>query len=439
MRYFISACLGIIITISIIGNLMVCFAFKVNKNLRTVSNFFILSLAVSDMITTIFVMPWDMEIILKKDYWSYGNTFCKFYTTVYLLSAPASTVNLLAVSIDRYRLIRDPFAYKRQTTPFRAMIMIMLIWVYSTLMAFLPLMGWKDTSPWPSNNNDERNCTTSNSTIPTCSFDIAWAYSIMMSVLNFVIPPLIMTVIYFKIYQIARGHIRRIHRFESITLNGRPSLTGVSHSANNSRRSSRAGSCSPIQLETHSNGNHLYLTPPHANRKMAHACGEGENANKMEHANNKNEHATKDDQHAKTDNGHEKLGTEHENMLPLNERKYSTQSNVEVTRRNNDRKRKSRAFSITGTSMLKKNIKAAKSLAIIVGAFFLCWYPFTIVSMAVNACVRLDLSCSLLPPPMYVEQLLLIFGFLNSMLNPFLYGLHNKEFKKTYKRILHLK
>ncbi len=413
---------------------MVCLAFKVNVHLRTVSNFFILSLAVSDLITTIFVMPWDLEVILKKGSWSHGETLCQFYTTVYLVSAPASTLNLLAVSIDRFRLIRDPFAYKRQTTPFRASVMITSIWVYSILMAFLPLMGWKDTTPWPT---PPSNCTAGNTTT-ACSFDIAWEYSIMMSLLNFVIPPLIMTVIYFKIFQIARGHISRIHRLESATLHSRASFNGMINSADNSRRSSRAGSYSPIQLETYCNGNHAHLTPPTANYKSPRVGNKDEHANlKTEHERKNSTHANTEIDHLKIDQEHAQTDSKHAKMDLSHERKASTHSHLDVVRRINNGKRKSRTFSITGTSMLRKNVKAAKSLAIIVGAFFLCWYPFTIVSMAVNACVRSDLSCSL--PPFYVEQLLLIFGFLNSMLNPFLYGLHNKEFKKTYKRILRWK
>ncbi|XP_028408302.1 probable G-protein coupled receptor No18 [Dendronephthya gigantea] len=459
MRYFISVCLAIIITISIAGNLMVVIAFKVNKHLQTVSNSFILSLAASDLITTIFVMPYDLHIILTKHVWEYGETLCKFYTTVYLISAPASTLNLLAVSIDRFRLIRDPFAYKRQTTPFRALLVVMFIWVYSTIIALLPLMGWQDSTPWPDDTNP--NCTVRDNKNTKCYFAIAWHYSVMVSVLNFVIPPLIMSVIYFRIYLIAKGHIERIHRLESATPNGRASLTGMTHSANNSRRSSRAGSCSPIQIEMHFNGSN-YLTVPHANGNFP-PVGE-----KDVHANHKNghehrnsllastdfKHARVQDEHAKAATEHAKMDTEHEEIALMHERKNSTNGQivtaherknstmgtteqVHVTRRNNNGKRKSRLFSINGTSMLRKNLKAAKSLAIIVGAFFLCWYPHTIVSMVVNSCIRLELPCTL--PPVYVENLLLIIGFVNSMINPFLYGLHNKEFKKTYKRILRWK
>ena len=372
-------------------------------------------------------MPWDLEIILKKGSWSHGKALCQFYTTVYLVSAPASTLNLLAVSIDRFRLIRDPFAYQRQTTPFRASIMITFIWVYSSVMAFLPLMGWKDKTPWPDKFDTE------------CPFEIAWAYSIMMSLLNFVIPPLIMTVIYFKIYQIASGHITRIHRLESTTLNSRASFNEMVDSTNDSRRSSSAGSYFPIQLETQCNGNrsyHAHLTPPCANHKFPHV------GKKNRPANLKTDQERKKSTHGNTEFEHVGVGTEHAKIDDKRASidlltKGSKNSHPDVVRRNGNEKRKSRAFSMNGTSLLRKNIKAAKSLAIIVGAFFLCWYPFTMVSMVVNACVRSNLGCQL--PPIYVEQLLLILGFLNSMLNPFLYGLHNKEFKKTYKQILRWK
>lgn len=460
MRYFISISLAIIITISILGNCMVFLAFKVNKYLRIVSNYFILSLAASDLITTIFVMPWDLDIILKKGSWYHGQNLCQFYTIAYLVSAPTSTMNLLAVSINRYWLIRDPFAYKRQTTPFRAMMMIAAIWLYSSLMAFIPLMGWKNSTSWPTDPS-ARNCTN------LCFFDIATDYSIMMSVLNFVIPPLIMTFIYYKIYEIARGHIRRIHRLESGTFSGRESFSGMVNSTNNSRRSSRAGSCSPIQLETHVNGNHTYLSPQNANCKFLHIgkkdqhisykCkhenknSAGENAKyehaKMDtnHAKTVSDNAKKNNEHAKMDHEHARMDNELEHMDTkkakkdegpvkthlLTERRDSTHAKLDFARKNSIGKRKPRAFSVTGTSMLRKNVKAAKSLAIIVGTFFLCWYPYTIVSMVSNAIVS--------QPPLYVHSILLVFGYLNSMLNPFLYGFHNKEFKKTYKKILRLK
>ena len=332
MRIFIAVCLSIIITGSFLGNLLVCLAFKVNENLRTVSNYFILNLAISDLITTVFVMPFDLDVIIQRRVWSHGSTMCEFFTSMYLISAPASILNLLAVSIDRYRLISNPFAYERTTTPLRALVVIVAVWVYAIMMALVPIMGWKDNVP--------NNCPDAG---PFCYFQIPLDYSIMISVLHFVIPPLIMTIIYFKIYNIARYHVKRMHRHSvSSVTNARTSIAFSS------------GMLSPF-------------------------------------GNNPEE------------NGHRPSG-------------------------------KRRKSSFSAQPALHKNVKAAKSLAIIIAAFFACWYPLTLTSLVLNACGGLSGDCDV--PPLYVFDVLITIGYLNSMLNPFLYALHNKEFKRTYKRIM---
>lgn len=345
VRVFIAVCLSIIIAGSFLGNTLVCIAFKVNENLRVVSNYFILNLAISDLVTTICVMPFDLDIIKRRS-WTHGEPMCEFYTTMYLISAPASILNLLAVSIDRFRLISNPFHYERTTTPSRALIVIGCVWIYATLMALLPIMGWKKDHA-PTNNCTEK--------APQCFFPIAEIYSYMISVLHFVIPPLVMTVIYFKIYKIARSHASRIHRLESISVatNGRTPLT-YDVGASNGRPSAKDGS--PLAY-----------------------CGDDSNGDRAK--------------------GGQRKST------------YST----------------------TASPTQRKNVKAAKSLALIVGTFFACWYPFTLASLVGNACGGLSgIGC--MPP--YAYDCLLTIGYLNCMLNPFLYALHNKEFKRTYKRLL---
>lgn len=332
MRVFIAVCLSIIIAGSFLGNLLVCVAFKVNKQLRIVSNYFILNLAISDLITTVFVMPFDLDVIVKRR-WTHGAPMCEFFTSMYLISAPASILNLLAVSIDRFRLISDPFAYERTMTPSRALIIIGIVWVYAIMMALMPIMGWRET--WSTEN-----CSIE---APMCYFPIPFTYSIMISVLHFVIPPLVMTVIYFKIYKIAWSHAQKI--------NHRHSMTSAVISTNvddGARRTSRLSTLFHVDInliKKHTNGAERSAQPA-----------------------------------------------------------------------------------------LQQNVKAAKSLAIIVGAFFACWYPLTLTSLIVNACGGLQGNCYV--PPSYVFDILITIGYLNSMLNPFLYALHNKKFKKTYKWIL---
>ncbi|KAG7257810.1 hypothetical protein CRUP_002631 [Coryphaenoides rupestris] len=79
---------------------------------------------------------------------------------------------------------------------------------------------------------------------------------------------------------------------------------------------------------------------------------------------------------------------------------------------------------------IRKEHKAAKQLGFIIAAFMLCWIPYFIAFMVMafcRECVHHELH-------MFTIWL----GYINSTLNPFIYPLCNGNFKKVFKRILHI-
>ena len=78
-----------------------------------------------------------------------------------------------------------------------------------------------------------------------------------------------------------------------------------------------------------------------------------------------------------------------------------------------------------------RNIQAAKTISMFVAAFFFCWVPYSSVSITANVCK----SCSE-QIPMSVTVSLLMFGYLNCALNPFLFAFRNSRFKATYTALL---
>ncbi|XP_028368408.1 cannabinoid receptor 2 [Phyllostomus discolor] len=54
----------------------------------------------------------------------------------------ASVGSLLLTAIDRYFCLRDPPAYKALVTRGRALVTLGIMWVFSALVSYLPLMGW---------------------------------------------------------------------------------------------------------------------------------------------------------------------------------------------------------------------------------------------------------------------------------------------------------
>lgn len=77
----------------------------------------------------------------------------------------------------------------------------------------------------------------------------------------------------------------------------------------------------------------------------------------------------------------------------------------------------------------KRERKAAKTLAIITGAFICCWLPFFILAILMPTCA----SCNISP---LIMSFFLWLGYFNSTLNPIIYTIFSPEFRHAFKRIL---
>ena len=197
LKYISTSVYVVIIIMALIGNLLACFAFIVSGIVRmSPTNHFIFSLALSDLLTACFSMPFDLEQLLTNQTWTHGEVLCQIWTSTYLITVPTSIWSLLAVSVDRYKCLKDPLNRFRQT-PFmtrrRADLVILTLWIYSGIFALMPVMGWKRL---PRSVDVERN---------RCHFNITTGYSLLSSTVNFVLPTLFMCALYWRIYKIASG------------------------------------------------------------------------------------------------------------------------------------------------------------------------------------------------------------------------------------------
>lgn len=77
----------------------------------------------------------------------------------------------------------------------------------------------------------------------------------------------------------------------------------------------------------------------------------------------------------------------------------------------------------------KRERKAAKTLAIITGAFVVCWLPFFITALLMPLCEQCQISDTLF-------SFFLWLGYFNSTLNPVIYTIFSPEFRQAFKRIL---
>ncbi|KAJ7423747.1 Adenosine receptor A2a [Willisornis vidua] len=81
-------------------------------------------------------------------------------------------------------------------------------------------------------------------------------------------------------------------------------------------------------------------------------------------------------------------------------------------------------------STLQKEVHAAKSLAIIVGLFAVCWLPLHIIN-----CITL--FCPSCPhAPLWLMYLAIILSHANSVVNPLIYAYRIREFRYTFRKII---
>eukprot|EP00058_Branchiostoma_floridae_P024628 XP_002610118.1 hypothetical protein BRAFLDRAFT_125637 [Branchiostoma floridae] len=128
--------------ITVGGNILVFVSFRVNRQLHTVNNYFLLSLAVADTLIGLLSMNlYTVYMVMGR--WALGPAICDLYLTVDYVSSNASVMNLCVISFDRYFSITRPLTYRAKRTPRRAACLIALAWVTSVLVWAPLIVGWQ--------------------------------------------------------------------------------------------------------------------------------------------------------------------------------------------------------------------------------------------------------------------------------------------------------
>lgn len=124
---------GLFSLLTVAGNVLVLVSFKLDKQLQTVSNYFLLSLAIADLFIGAVSMPL-YTIYLLLDRWPLGPFICDLWLAFDYLNSNASVLNLLLISFDRYFSVTRPLTYRVRRTTKRACLMIASTWIMSLLL-----------------------------------------------------------------------------------------------------------------------------------------------------------------------------------------------------------------------------------------------------------------------------------------------------------------
>ncbi|XP_069748671.1 cholecystokinin receptor-like [Narcine bancroftii] len=124
---------SVIFLLSVFGNGLVLLVLILNKRLRTVTNSFLLSLALSDLMVAVFCMPFTLIPNLLEDF-IFGEAMCKVTAYFMGISVSVSTFSLVAIAIERYSAICNPLKSRVWQTRSHAYRVIAIIWLLSVIL-----------------------------------------------------------------------------------------------------------------------------------------------------------------------------------------------------------------------------------------------------------------------------------------------------------------
>ena len=85
-----------------------------------------------------------------------------------------------------------------------------------------------------------------------------------------------------------------------------------------------------------------------------------------------------------------------------------------------------------------QDLRISITVAVVTGLFIICWTPFFGINFAVGLCSSSSIGCEVLNkiPPTFIARIIKWLQYGNSVCNPIVYGLRNREFRQTFHKIL---
>ncbi|XP_056097780.1 pyroglutamylated RF-amide peptide receptor [Rhinichthys klamathensis goyatoka] len=123
----------VIFVLALVGNSLVVYIVARKRAMRTATNIFICSLAVSDLLITFFCVPFTLLQNISSE-WLGGVLVCKTVPFVQTTAVVTGILTMTCIAIERYQGIVYPLKMKRQYTPKRAYKMLGLVWIAAVMV-----------------------------------------------------------------------------------------------------------------------------------------------------------------------------------------------------------------------------------------------------------------------------------------------------------------
>uniref|UniRef100_A0A8C9LEJ0 Histamine H3 receptor n=1 Tax=Pavo cristatus TaxID=9049 RepID=A0A8C9LEJ0_PAVCR len=378
--------MGLLVLVTVLGNALVILAFVVDRRLRTQGDFFFLNLAVADFLVGGFCIPLYIPYVLTGE-WRLGRGLCKLWLVVDYLVCTASVFNIVLISFDRFISVTKAVSYRAQKGKTRNAILKMItVWIAAFLLYGPAILSWEyiaQKSILP-----EGEC--------HAEFFYNWYFLMIASTIEFFTPFISVTYFNLSIYLNIRKRISL--RNDNLS----PGQEDCEMSFQGKKREHTIFFVKPVNRQKH--------------EKKASSLSPLQNASRLSLC--------------KFDNQSLNLNV-NQDLTPLQvdvETKPHRNSFYKATENTGDTTTRADT-AMTNRFRLSRDKRVAKSLAIIVSVFGLCWAPYTLLMIIRAACHGHCVLHSL-----YETSFWLL--WVNSAINPILYPLCHMSFRKAFTKLL---
>ncbi|XP_045472458.1 5-hydroxytryptamine receptor 2A-like [Harmonia axyridis] len=394
-----------------LGNILVCLAVILDRRLQNVTNYFLLSLAIADLLVSLFVMPLGALPGFLGN-WPFGMIWCNVYVTCDVLACSASIMHMCFISLGRYLGIRNPLKTRNTTTTRTVVFRIALAWLLAMLVSssitVLGIINHENIMPKPGR------CVINNR-----------AFFVFGSLVTFYIPMVIMVTTYALTVQLLRKKARfNIEHPENDQFIRR--MGGRYYNQKHERPASVISGQSTCRRTASSgerfSGCHMRLSASHSQLSFINGGG------------SRDSHSTSS-MTSSGRSGYRDQSTQTPENIAKETRNYKLRSlklqlNNVPTNLSNFRllagKSKRKNFAVNSVATEQK---ASKVLGLVFFTFVLCWAPFFILNIIFAACPSCDV-------PEHIVVVCLWLGYLSSTINPVIYTVFNRTFRTAFIRIL---
>ena len=438
---------------TVLGNGLVVSAVLTRRYLQNPTSYLIVSMACADLIVGLLVMPISILLELNHQEWALGLAFCDIWHSLDILACTASIWNLSVISLDRYFAIHSPLNYWDVITNLRVYALIAAVWLGSSLISFPAIAFWRHLSPQLY-------------TDPTvCLMTTAPGYVVPASIIAYYIPLCIIFFAYTRIFLIASHHVSGLTAGRTKAGDGggvemRVHRGGAASSSNPtaSPTLSTPLAANPAQprRDTYSllAGSRAIMAVTFSQLKAAAGSSfDSDDLHSDDDCSSIASFAFSPTSSSATHNaalpppppplpGHSPLvfrySSEASPLMPLRGLPPHSNPNSNGTRTGPPSSQVPTPPSKAAHKRRRKGLfrkflkeqRAAKTLGIVVGCFVLCWGPFFVTNMVMTAC----------PDCLAGADLALTFitwlGYLNSALNPLIYGCFNRQFRRAFREMI---